>query len=508
MRRLPGMRQSLRTGLILGAYALLALLVIPIYPHFVSPNEFTRWALDVAILERHSLEVTSVVAKFGPRFEDLARRDGRLYTNKAPGTALLALPAHAVARLFSDAIRPTLTEARIAAATVPVLLTALLILRFAKRNGVAPERARVVTWIALFATPLFAYGFLLFAHALVAMALLGAWLFLDEERHALAGALTGLAVAAEYTAVFAAAILLISVAAQRDWRRLLKFVAAGTPFALLLAAYHAAAFGSVFSNPYEFSTEYRALHASGLFGLSVPSVATAAKILIDPTYGLFIFSPVLLLGIAAIPASRVRLSKMSWWTMLLIPIVLLVVYAGYPYWYGGWNVAARFLVPAIPFVVVPLLFRPNTSLEALLAGASTITVALTTLVFPFVPEPFAFPWTSLAMPLLGKGLVAPNLLHLISKPLAIAVPFAMVIAAAIAALGWRRSGIAAVGVAVALVAGSAWTWFTDEPLVRIERDYIEEVYFERAGSMRGTIPAGLQRRRAVEQRLPPGDWPF
>jgi len=508
VRPLLKMREGHRTGLILGAYALLAVLVIPIYPHFVSPNEFTRWALDVAVLEHHTLEVTSVVAQFGPRFEDLARRDGRLYTNKAPGTALLTLPAHAVALLFGDSIRPTLTAARIVAATVPALLTALLILRFAKRNGVAPERARVVAWIALFATPLFAYGFLLFAHALVTMALFGAWLFLEEERHALAGALTGLAVAAEYTAVFAAAVLLVSVAARRDWRRLLKFVAAGAPFALLLAAYHAAAFGSAFSNPYSFSTEYRQLHESGLFGLNVPSAATAARILIDPTYGLFVFSPVLLLGIAAIPAARARLSKTSWWTMLLIPVVLFVVYAGYPYWYGGWNVAARFLVPAIPFVIVPLLFRANSPLEALLAGASATTVSLTTLVFPFVPEHFAFPWSSLAMPLVGEGLVAPNLLHLISRPLAIAVPFAIVIAAAVVALGWRRSGIAAAGVVAALMVGSAWARLTVEPRVILERDYIAEVYFERAGSIRGAIPPGLQRRRELEQRLPPGSWPF
>ena len=92
--------------------------------------------------------------------------------------------------------------------------------------------------------------------------------------------------------------------------------------------------------------------------------------------------------------------------------------------------------------------------------------------------------------------------------MAIAVPFAIVVAAAVAALGWRRSGFAAAGVVVALVAGSAWTWFTAEPRVRLERDYIAEVYFQRTGPMRGAIPPGLQRRRDLEQRLPPGSWPF
>ena len=497
-----------RTGVVLGAYALLALIVIPIYPHFVSPNELTRWALEVAILDHHTLEVTDVVARFGPGFEDVARRGGRLYSNKAPGMELLSLPAHAIARIFTEEIRPTLTATRVAASTVPLLITALLMLRLAKRKGVSGDRALVVVWIAIFATPMFGYGLLLFAHELVAMSLFGAWLFLDEDRYAVAGALTGLAVAAEYTAVFAALVLLIAAAGRRDWRKFLLFVAAGLPFALLLAAYHAAAFGSPFANPYSFSTRYSALHASGFFGLSVPSAAIAAKILVDPTYGLLVFSPVLLLGIAAIPSSRKHLSRTSWWTMVLIPLVLFVVYSGYPYWYGGWNVSARFLVPALPFLIAPLLFRSTSIFEAALGGASAAAVCLTTLVFPFVPEAFAFPWTSLSIPLVARGLVAPNLFHLIARPLAIVVPFAIVIAATIVALGWRRSAFAACGAAVMLIAGLAWTQLTPEPLANLQRDYIADVYFGRTGTMRGAIPRRLLARAAVERQLPPPDWPF
>src|SRR5438045_42930 len=79
-------------------YAFLATIVIPIYPHFPSPNELTRWALAAAIVDDHTLEVTRQVAPFGAGFEDLSEVNGHLYSNKAPGAALVGLPAYALAR--------------------------------------------------------------------------------------------------------------------------------------------------------------------------------------------------------------------------------------------------------------------------------------------------------------------------------------------------------------------------------------------------------------------------
>ena len=79
-------------------YAILAILVIPVFPHFVSPNEFSRWDLAVAIVDFHTIEVTRAVAATNTETEDLAEIDGRKYSNKAPGAALVGLPGYAVAR--------------------------------------------------------------------------------------------------------------------------------------------------------------------------------------------------------------------------------------------------------------------------------------------------------------------------------------------------------------------------------------------------------------------------
>src|SRR6267142_4834443 len=93
--------------LVISLYALLAVIVIPIYPHFPSPNEFSRWFLAATIVEDHTLEVTPQAKPFGSGFEDLSERDGRLYSNKAPGGTLIGLPAFAIAHLFTRNVRVT-----------------------------------------------------------------------------------------------------------------------------------------------------------------------------------------------------------------------------------------------------------------------------------------------------------------------------------------------------------------------------------------------------------------
>src|SRR5467141_3236963 len=85
------------TFLVISLYALLALILIPVFPHFLSPNEFTRWAAAAAVVDDHTLAVNRFLPLLGERFEDLSEVDGRVYSNKAPGLAFVGLPAYAVA---------------------------------------------------------------------------------------------------------------------------------------------------------------------------------------------------------------------------------------------------------------------------------------------------------------------------------------------------------------------------------------------------------------------------
>ena len=501
-------------------YFLLALLVIPIFPHFPSPNEFTRWALVASVVEYGTIEVSRTAAILGPQFEDLAVVNGRVYSNKAPGVALLAAPGYLLVRPFigppsRDNLRPALTAMRWFGATIPLLLLAFAMARAAEARGGNGELATVVL---LFATPLFAYGLLLFSHAVAGAALFGAWMLLFPKRRTgsqpvsdsppvprraesppyvageiLAGALIGIAVASEYPMVVPAAVLVVAA-----WRRFLRVAIGGLPFAILLALYQKAAFGSVFASPYTYEKypQYRALAHTGVFGIHPPNLEIVLRTLFDPARGLLLFSPVLILCFFARP----KLPRAALVTLIAVPLSIFAVYAGYPNWYGGWNVGPRYVVSAIPFLAFLIGFVQEKWIASILIGMSAATVVPLTLTFPFPDRALALPWGTLAWPLLRDGLVAPNFLHFVWRPLAVVVPFAIV------ALALRRR-IVGVAVTVVITAIAMHPTMTD----RLRVGYIEEVFFERRGAMSRFVPNVPPAAEARVQRdlmLPPPTWPF
>ena len=503
-------------AIVIVLYALLALIVIPIYPHFPSPNEMTRWALVAAVVDDHSIEVSKTARLLGAAFEDLAIVDGREYSNKAPGAALVAAPGYLLARPFAGPpsaanLRTVVTAMRWFGATLPLLVMAFGFARGARERGGDPTLA---VGAMLFATPLFAYGLLLFAHALTAAALFGAWLllYLRDRGGFAAGLLIGVAVASEYPTLAPAIVLVGGLVAQRAWGRLARVVAGGAPFALLLAAYQKLAFGSVFASPYTYEklSQYRTLAHTGIFGLQMPSIAILGRLLFDPSRGLLIFAPVILAALIALSAARKALPRAAFVTLLVTPAALIAVYSGYPNWHGGWNVGPRYIVAAIPFLLFPLAFARGRRVTALLLGASAATVVPITLTFPFPDRSFVTPWSTLALPLLRDGLVAPNLLHFVARPLAIAVPFTIV-AAAIVIATRRNAPLAALGALVMFALGT----LAPPPTLtqRLRSGYIEEVYFEQPGAMHRSVgglplPASAVARADAESTLPPTSWPF
>jgi hypothetical protein len=495
-------------------YALLALLVIPVFPHFVSPNEMSRWATAAALVDLHTFEITPLLPLLGgPAFEDASEVNGRIYSNKAPGAAIAGLPAYAIARAVAGppsaiSMRWTANAMRLLAATLPLLLLAWAMARAAAGLGARPERIDITVLALLFATPLFAYGLLNFSHALTAAALFGAWILLFVERHEYgAGALIGLATISEYPCAIAGGILLLCA-----WRRAPRIIAGALPFAVCLGIYNRLLFGSVFalSSGNERNAEFRSLARQGVFGIGLPQPATLLRLLFDPSRGLFVFAPILIVAVVGFSRMRRVLPRDAFLALLLVPASLLLFYSGYPNWHGGWSVGPRYLVPAIPFLLFPLAFMATTIIEWIALGASIAAVVPLTLTFPFADRSFAAPWSTLALPLLRDGLVAPNLFHLIAHPLAVAAPFAIV-AVALAVVSKRNLLFVVLGAGVMLGIGACLPAPTLTTRLRI--GYIEEVYFEQPGAMGRSVgglpvpPRALARARS-EQVLPPTSWPF
>jgi len=495
-------------------YALLALLVIPIFPHFVSPNEMTRWATAAALVENRTFEITNLLPLLGGNaFEDASEVDGHIYSNKAPGAALIGLPAYGLARMIAGpplaaTMRTTANAMRLLAATVPLLLLVWTMRRTAKRLGAPDERIDLSVLALLFATPLFAYGLLNFSHALTAAALFGAWALIFADRHDYAaGALIGLATISEYPCAIAGVVLIACA-----WRRAPRIIAGGIPFALGLGIYNKLLFGSIFalSSGNERNAQFRSMAKEGLFGIGLPDPMTLIRLLFDPSRGLFVFAPILLVALIALPRARKALTTEGFLALVLVPIALIIFYSGYPNWHGGWSVGPRYLVPAIPFLLFPLIFGVASIIEWIALGASVAAVVPLSLTFPFPDRSFAAPWSTIALPLLRDGLVAPNLFHLVARPLAIAIPFAIV-AAAIVMTAKRNALWVALGVILMFALGALAP--TPSLTTRLRIGYIEEVYFEQPGAMSRAVgglplPPRAIARAQHEETLPPTSWPF
>ena len=132
-----------RERTVLGLYVLLAILAVPVFPHFLSPNEFTRWALAASLVENGTPEISNVLRLLGPSFEDVSQKDGRVYSNKAPGAALVSLPGYLLARPFAGppsaaSMRPVLWSMRLFGATLPAALLAYLFFQSAMLFGAPP----------------------------------------------------------------------------------------------------------------------------------------------------------------------------------------------------------------------------------------------------------------------------------------------------------------------------------------------------------------------------------
>ena len=507
-------------------YAVLSIIVVPVFPHFVSPNEFSRWVLAVAILDFHTVEVTRVVATTHTKTEDLSTIDGRMYSNKAPGAALAALPAYAMARVIVGPpsphnVRATLNAMRLLASTIPAILLALCLAAVAVRFGVSKERTTLAVVAMLFGTPLFAYGLLFFAHALSAFALFGAFTLLfatSTEARGLrpeawrAGMLIGLAVLSEYPTAIPAAVLIACALPRLRTSGTLRVIAGGLPFALMLAIYNHLAFGNIFtlSSAHESNEFYRELAQRGVFGVSLPSPIILLHLLADPAKGLFVFSPILALAFLRVRRAYATLPRSTFLALVATPLSIILTFAGYPNWHGGWTVGARYLVPALPFLALLIAFAAPTVVDWLLLGASVTVIAVVSLVFPFVGADYAAPWISFSWPILRDGYVAPNVLHFVWRPLAIAVPFALVLAAALVAVPRRRVAWFVAGGVIWFLAGFLFAGSGS----RNVRAVVEAVHFEDPSAIQRASPTDVRTRAALEaiardqKRAPPDFWPF
>jgi hypothetical protein len=285
--------------------------------------------------------------------------EGHRYANKAPGFALVNVPAYAAAK--AAGVRTTGDPARmlwalgLLSVVVPALVIALLVRE--RADLVAPGFGTAAAVAGGLGTVLLPYATLFVSHVLSAALVFAAFALLWRERAgrprpalvAAAGLLAGYAVVTEYPNVFAVAILGGYVLLRPDRiRRVLVYGAAALAGALPLAAYNWWAFGSVTHVTY---SGVGGAAASDLFG--APSLRVAFELLFSSN-GLLVLTPVLACAAVGTVLLYRRGARAEALVVTAIAAAYLAFNSAYNSPFGGYAPGTRHLIPLIPFAAVAL----------------------------------------------------------------------------------------------------------------------------------------------------------
>ncbi|HKP55070.1 MAG TPA: hypothetical protein VJV78_00035 [Polyangiales bacterium] len=441
---------------------LLALLVLVIssYAWMFSkvsvPNERTRAYLTVALVDHGTIAIDQSLRRFGAVY-DLASFGGHYYTDKAPGSSLLAVPIYGFVRLFSPAEAWDIVSLCNLFRTylmLPFGLLGFVLLRSLLRGLGISDAGRDVASLAFsLGSPMLHYSNAFYGHVLVATLVLGALRCLRAAEggklgwFAAAGGCAGLAGLVEYQAIVLAALLGMPILFQPLRRILpgaLAYLAGGLPFALALLWYDARAFGGPFELSYQHlvASTLQELHGFGLAGATSPTREVLYEMATSPSRGLFCTAPLLGFGLCALPFVHRRLGWSLWLTCLLGSAYFVLIVASSSVWFGGWSFGLRLLIPIYGMLAIAAAagfdacarWSMFSALLRALAIYAIVYQLLVLLSFPELPPEFFRPLPDAIIPALREGLVAPNLAckHFGLSPWNLA-PIALVAAAAI---GW------------------------------------------------------------------------
>jgi hypothetical protein len=361
--------------------ALFIVLSITVPLHDNNVNPYSRYALLSAIAEDHTLAID------GYRKDtcDWSRPpDGRHYSNKAPGAALLALPlylpvdalvvAHADDRPARDVRRLQARDAVLdfLAVTVQVVPFALLVMAAASllvTAGASRPAVELAALAMLFGNTASLLMNMFYGHGLAAVLALGLVFTVHRGRFGLSGLLLGLGILTDYgSALFLPIVLAYALApagpdAPSRRARLVHLGLGGLLPFLLFAGYHKVCFGGAFTLPNKYQNPvFVEAGQRALWGVIdfLPNRHVVYALLFGEGRGLLVTQPWVLLSLLCLPwyvwqrrrlePARRALGK------ALLPLgfvglgLLFLMNASFGGWHGGVCPGPRYLSAALPLV--------------------------------------------------------------------------------------------------------------------------------------------------------------
>jgi len=426
-----------------------------------NPNEVARIELSASIAFWARFDLGNVAEVYGLS-EDVSTRDGKIYSDKAPGLSMIAAPVvWAVSPLLPRAPSSNLPAYWPLRHVLALLLVALPAVGLAFLVGAAvpdvdPAGRTSFAVIAALATPLWTYGAVFFGHVPSALLVTLAWfallgvpgrpLSLGPGRAAFGGAAAGFAIATEYPTVLIVAVIYATLAVRRTAVPILASAIAGAIAGAIPAlVYHQLAFGAPWLTGYGLKAhgDFQAIHERGILGISFPTLESLWGILFSARRGILFYCPLLLLT----PLGLWWMAQKRGWRdagpILTATTAYILFAAGFVDWTAGWCAAARHLVPIVPLATAVSLFaaaklserRRGAAIVVILITISGINALLTIALTPYFPPEFGAPLAQLVLPSLADGAGFSNLL---SSGIGIAPPLVVILIGVIlvAALIW------------------------------------------------------------------------
>lgn len=480
-----------------------ALYVLPLAgsPFPTNPNELARIELSASIAFWARLDLGSAAEEYGLS-EDISIRDGKIYSDKAPGLSMIAVPVvWVVSPVLPRQPSSDLPDYWHLRHVLTLLLVSLPSVGLAYLVGMAvpdadQNRRTAFAVIAALSTPLWAYSTVFFGHAPSALLVSIAWfallgfpgrpLSLGSGRAALGGAAAGFAITTEYPTILIVGAIYATLVIRRTALPILACAIAGTiAGAIPTLIYHQQAFGAPWLTGYGLKAhgDFQAIHEHGLLGISLPTLESLWGISFGTRRGIFFYCPLLLLT----PLGLWWMVRKDGWRdagpILTAATAYVLFAAGFVDWTAGWCAAARHLVPIVPLAATIALFaatrlaehRGGPAIVVTLVTISGINALLSIALTPYFPPEFGAPLAQLVLPSLTDGAGFSNLLSAgigITPPLVVILIGVILVATLIWATGHlvekRKTWLPVISLTTVAVLLLIYSWQGSSPETETE----------------------------------------
>jgi hypothetical protein len=376
MKRKENVVQPLALGLLL-----LSVYLLTYSGQFHSSDGQAMFAVTESIVRRSDYDINQLL--WMGQQQGAYGLDGELYCRKGIATSLLSLPLAWLGLVvpFWGMVQTTLLFNAVVTA-----LTGALVYLYVNRLGYSASTSLILSLVFGLATPAWPYAKYFFSEPLAGLGLLATAYFLLRYRDGRqtsdtlwAGTSLGLAVSTRFANIITLpllSLLLLAYIVPRDKGQgirdkplppILAFALPLALTALLLGGYNYARYGDVFQTGYLPQERFSTPWLEGISGL-----------LISPGRGLFLYAPVLLVSLLAIPAFFKR-HHLEAALALLVSTFYILLYGRWFFWHAGYAWGPRFLVPIVPFAVIlmaPLIARLSGKGWLAFAAICLISVAI------------------------------------------------------------------------------------------------------------------------------------